>query len=136
MGFAEVPSKILDVYAEDDINTSSDQASGELRQSLLMAPAEGRLGLVSDYLSGVVARVLGTSAENLDRYQPLQTLGLDSLTTVELCNRLENDLRITVPLAELAKQPSLTQLSEVLLGLLPQGESKPADKPASLAPDA
>ncbi len=130
MGFAEVPSKILDVYAEDDINTSSDQASGELRQSLLMAPVEGRLGLVSDYLSGVVARVLGTSAENLDRYQPLQTLGLDSLTTVELCNRLENDLRITVPLAELAKQPSLTQLSEVLLGLLPLGDSKPADKTA------
>jgi phthiocerol/phenolphthiocerol synthesis type-I polyketide synthase D len=84
---------------------------------------------VSDYLGGVVARVLGTSAENLDRQQPLQRLGLDSLTTVELSNRLENDLRITVPLSALAKQPTLTQLSEVLLGLLPQRESRTAATP-------
>jgi aryl carrier-like protein len=129
MGFAAAPSKILDVYVEDNNDSGCDQSAGELRQSLLMASPEDRLELVSDYLGGVVARVLGTSAENLDRQQPLQRLGLDSLTTVELCNRLENDLRITVPLSALAKQPTLTQLSEVLLGLLPQRESRTAATP-------
>lgn len=131
MGFADVPTKILDVHAEDSTSSVADQNSNELRESLLHATAADRQELVVDYLSSVVARVLGASAEKLDRFQPLQNLGLDSLTTVELCNRLENDLAITVPLSELAKRPSITQLSDVLLGLLPQGESQATEKASS-----
>lgn len=129
MGFTDVPSKLIDVHAQDDVSysTGSNQ-SNELRQSLLLAKADERPSVMSDYLSEVVARVLGTSADALDRNQPLQHLGLDSLTTVELCNRLENDLGVIIPLESLSGQPDVTRLTQTLLDLLPQNEADSVDR--------
>nr|AEH26521.1 polyketide synthase [uncultured Acidobacteria bacterium A11] len=120
VGFASVPSKILDLYEKDAATATAEQNSSELLQSLRQASAGELPDLVMSYVASTIARVLGTQAEKLDPAQPLQALGLDSLATVELCNRIEGDLRITMPHAELAKKPTLVQLAALVLSLLPQ----------------
>jgi acyl carrier protein/NAD(P)-dependent dehydrogenase (short-subunit alcohol dehydrogenase family) len=120
VGFTTVPSKVLDLYEQDAATATAEQSTSELLQSLRQASVAELPKLVKTYVATAIARVLGTQADKLDPTQPLQTLGLDSLATVELCNRIEGDLRITMPHAELAKKPTLTQLSAVVLNLLPK----------------
>ena len=43
--------------------------------------------------------------------QPLTKLGIDSLMAVELKNRVEIDLELTIPVTALLQGPSLAQLS-------------------------
>jgi acyl transferase domain-containing protein/surfactin synthase thioesterase subunit len=52
---------------------------------------------------------------NVDTRQPLQQLGVDSLMSVNLANRLEAALGVSVPVATLVRGPSLEQLADELL---------------------
>ena len=52
-------------------------------------------------------------------HQPLTKLGIDSLMAVELKNRVEVDLGLTIPVTALLQGPSLAQLGARLVGQLP-----------------
>lgn len=54
--------------------------------------------------------------QRVDTRQPLQQLGVDSLMSVNLANRLEAALGVSVPVATLVRGPSLEQLADQLLG--------------------
>jgi acyl carrier protein len=66
-----------------------------------------------------IARVLRCSPSKIDVHQPLTRLGIDSLMAVELKNRVEVDLELTVPVTALLQGPSLSQLSARLVSQLP-----------------
>ena len=61
-----------------------------------------------------VTRELGLEGA-VDTRQPLQQLGVDSLMSVNLANRLEAALGVSVPVATLVRGPSLEQLADELL---------------------
>ena len=65
--------------------------------------------MLQSYLSEQVARVLGLSPSKLDLQQPLIHLGLDSLMTVELKNRIAVDLKVNVPVAKFLQGISVDQ---------------------------
>lgn len=95
-----------------------DAAVAELsltRDQLLAAASGERQQLLESYLSGLLARVMGFSAAKLDLQQPLYSLGLDSLMSVELRNQIETHLGVVVPL-EYFSGLSITQfVTQVLL---------------------
>ncbi|GGC48545.1 type I polyketide synthase [Chelatococcus reniformis] len=85
------------------------------------------------YLEGVVARLLRLDAgEAIAQAQPLVELGLDSLVTIQLRNRLRTDLEIDLPVSEMIQAGSLDQLVEVIGTRLGSGES--ASAAARIAP--
>jgi acyl transferase domain-containing protein/NAD(P)-dependent dehydrogenase (short-subunit alcohol dehydrogenase family)/aryl carrier-like protein len=88
-----------------------------LETVLAAAPGERR-GLLDTLLRDKVARVLGTSPDKLDVEKRLLHLGLDSLMAVELRNWIEGELRVRFPIVELMRSPSLSGLTEILLGQL------------------
>ncbi|MEH2361779.1 type I polyketide synthase [Nostoc sp.] len=66
------------------------------------------------YLQSTVAYVLGLNANQMDNEQPLNTVGLDSLMTVELKNRLQADLGVDVPIAQFIEGIALNDLVNII----------------------
>jgi acyl-CoA synthetase (AMP-forming)/AMP-acid ligase II/acyl carrier protein len=85
---------------------------------LAAAPAE-RLGLLEAHFRGEVARALRLGPAAVDPRQPVSTLGLDSLTTLQLKNALEASLGVSLPVTRLLNGVSIATLaSQVLTELL------------------
>jgi NADPH:quinone reductase-like Zn-dependent oxidoreductase/aryl carrier-like protein len=101
------------------------------------APEERR-GLLDALVRGKVARVLGTSADQLDVEKPLLNLGIDSLMAVELRNWVEQELRVSLPIMELMRSPSLAHLTDVLLEQLaaPEGTAITEGRKGHATPSA
>jgi acyl transferase domain-containing protein/acyl-CoA synthetase (AMP-forming)/AMP-acid ligase II/acyl carrier protein len=57
------------------------------------------------------ARVLRLAAAALDVEQPLNNVGIDSLMAIELKNRIEADLGVTVPMVKFLEGPSVRDLA-------------------------
>ena len=103
---------------------------------ILSNPSRGqRAELVETYLRKMAAKVLGLGTTSLDPHQPLVNLGLDSLMAIELRNRIEVNLGVSVPLVEFLKGPSIAQLVGLLLDqvaessvstITPRAEREPA----------
>jgi NAD(P)-dependent dehydrogenase (short-subunit alcohol dehydrogenase family)/acyl carrier protein len=117
--------------------------AGALAHELRSAPpAEGRMRL-QDHVRQQVARVLGADAEQLDLHTPFETLGLDSLMTVELKNRLEHALGLPLSTSLLWAHPTITSLARLLVerlgledaaaGPLPEAASFSSDEANALA---
>lgn len=89
-----------------------------IRAWLSAAEPAQQQGILMAYLQRQLARALGAPAARLDPDQSFATLGLDSLKALELKNRIESDLDVEMPLVSFIEQPTLSQLSRVLLGKL------------------
>jgi hypothetical protein len=72
------------------------------------------------------------ATEKVDRAAPLTHLGLDSLTAVELANRLQGAVTMPVPMKSLYGETSIKGLAHNLLGLL--GQAGSADQAAATPP--
>lgn len=71
---------------------------------------EQRQQTLAQYLSNQIAGVLGHTSLKLDAHQRLNRLGIDSLMSVELKNRIGSDLNVTVPVATLLQGITFEQL--------------------------
>jgi amino acid adenylation domain-containing protein/non-ribosomal peptide synthase protein (TIGR01720 family) len=126
-GAAAVPpmfSQLYDEAASDANSAAAEGATG--RNSLLAAPPEKRKELLLGLLRDKVARVLGSAAARLDLDKPLTESGLDSLMAVELRNWIEGELRLTLPIVELMRGPSVARLADALLQQLSGADAPPA----------
>jgi NADPH:quinone reductase-like Zn-dependent oxidoreductase/acyl carrier protein len=130
-------SPLLSELAEEvELSGSSGpkhKGDGLTREKLRVTPPEERRSLVETFLVGQMAAVLRCSPSTVDLHQPLNRLGIDSLMAVELKNRVEEDLEISVPVTMLLEGPSLSQLATQLLKGL-DAPSAAADAPPALAP--
>ena len=61
---------------------------------------------------------------------PLNFLGIDSLMAVELRNRIQADIHVTVTVAHLLQKPTISQLVDVLLEQLQNADDVPQLVPA------
>jgi acyl transferase domain-containing protein/NADPH:quinone reductase-like Zn-dependent oxidoreductase/thioesterase domain-containing protein/acyl carrier protein len=91
---------------------------GSVSARLRAAGAEERTGLVEDFIVAQVAGVFGMADGKLDRTAPLTSLGLDSLMTVELINRVDTELGLRIPMGDLLRGPSIKELAQIMLRLL------------------
>jgi NADPH:quinone reductase-like Zn-dependent oxidoreductase/acyl carrier protein/short-subunit dehydrogenase len=105
--FAEFASDEVEdvgVTAVSDIITQLEQAeSGRPRQTLL-----------ANHIRAQVAQVLQLSPERIPFNKPLKTLGIDSLMTLELRNRLENSLGLTLSATLIWNYPTVDALTPFL----------------------
>jgi acyl carrier protein len=70
--------------------------------------------ILENQLREQAARVLRLPAAALDVEQPLNNLGLDSLMAIELKNRIEADLGVTVSMVKFLEGPSVRGLAAFL----------------------
>ena len=123
---------ILDVVAQWTLREESPLV-GALQDASLEAPAENgrhiraslltvepleRQQLLENYILGKIATALKISPSRLDAQQPLNSLGLDSLTAVELKNWIETELNVEVPITIFLQEPTIAQFSAQLLDQL------------------
>lgn len=124
---ALVYAKVLTTAAAVPRTVRSTPAS-PLAAQLASAPRETRRNVLLEALRDEVSGELELDGV-LDTSLPLRQLGVDSLMSVNLANRLEGALGLKVPIAMLVSGPSLDDLSEDLLGQLDQPSADPGSTP-------
>jgi NAD(P)-dependent dehydrogenase (short-subunit alcohol dehydrogenase family) len=87
-------------------------AAAEVRTA---SPEERRRRLPA-FVAGELATVLRLDPAGVDLAASIGGLGLDSLMSVELKNRLERALGVSVPMARLLEGPTVLELAEELAG--------------------
>ncbi|MEK7727815.1 MAG: SDR family NAD(P)-dependent oxidoreductase, partial [candidate division KSB1 bacterium] len=98
------------------IENTSAPRQVELLQRLQNASGPQREELLEQNVRAQIARVLGFEASRpMDRQQPLQQMGLDSLMAVELRNALGAMLGTTLPATLLFDYPTLHALVQYLM---------------------
>jgi NADPH:quinone reductase-like Zn-dependent oxidoreductase/acyl carrier protein len=105
----------------------------EVMKRLAAAGPEEKAALIAEVLCKHVSHVLRIPEGKVDVKAPLTSLGMDSLMGLELRNRIEASLGVTVPATLLWTYPTVTALSLHLAGGPPK-EAAPAE-PAQPARD-
>ena len=108
-----MPSLIADLVRHAGVVPVEETPLEEIADPLLRyqdaAPEDRPLALTS-YVQSRIADSLGMSPTQLDVQQPLNYMGLDSLTAVGLRNRIKTDIGIAIPLAEFMGDSSVSRL--------------------------
>ncbi len=114
-------------FTNDQANKSANAKSGLVGQ-LLSLPAEEQAVSLTQSIAESLAKILGTSAQQIDTSVSVANMGLDSLMLNQLRNWILQKLEVNYPLMKIAKGPSIAQLAE---GVLVELKAKSgADKPA------
>jgi acyl carrier protein len=122
-------SCITDALASPDFMQAKTSA---IRDLISGSQPHDRKTILEDYLRDLVAKSLRMSAAKISTQQPLNNLGIDSLTAIEVKRRVESDLGVIVPVVSLLQGPSIAQLAQQLLDEMKtavgvESELKPGD---------
>lgn len=98
--------------AEAEAEACNEQS---FAQRVAHADPEQRLELVIAQLQELAARVLRMDRTKLDIQQPLNTLGMNSMMAIELKNRIDLTLGVTVAVVELLQGFGVAQLAARVL---------------------
>ena len=115
--------------ASAEADGAPSDSAGELGRRDLLALAEAdRRPLAESYLRQQVARLTGVAADRLDPERPLTSVGLDSLTAMELGSRLAADLGTSLPFTSLLEGVGIARLTdEILEQLVPSSDAVPGE---------
>jgi myxalamid-type polyketide synthase MxaB len=101
-----------------EVSAGVDQRSkqrSEFRQRLMSAPESERYEMLREHVREQVAKVLGMrEGQWPDVEQGFFELGMDSLTSLELKNRLQASLEVTLPATLIFDAPNIQALSRYL----------------------
>jgi len=97
---------LQDAGAEEE----SRQASAKMRAALASAEPGMRRALLEEHLTEQIAQVLRTSSTRISRDTPFNTLGMDSLMGLELRNRLESSLGVSLQATLVWSHPTIAAL--------------------------
>ncbi|MEV4742845.1 type I polyketide synthase, partial [Streptomyces sp. NPDC049555] len=116
---------------------SGTETAVDLAQRLARLEAPERLRFVTDLVRAQVAAVLGhTDPGEIDPARPFQDLGFDSLTAVEMRNRIGTVTGLRTPATLVFDHPNVTALATHLLAeLTGDGADGPAPAPRAAADD-
>lgn len=92
--------------------------AGRLRDALAERPAEDRAPALLDALLGHIGAVLDLDPARIDPGRPVVDLGMDSLLVMEVLDRIDHDLGLTVYPREFYQQPSVRAMADYLLAEL------------------
>jgi pimaricinolide synthase PimS1 len=104
------------------------EGAGALLERLRGVPQEQRAGVVLDSVRREVAVVLGHSSQTaIDPERVFKELGFDSLSAVELRNRLAFESGLRLPATLIFNYPNASALADYILSELPHGGTAGAD---------
>lgn len=106
------------------------------RETLLAAPSGERRRLLTDYLVGLLGRVLALRPARLEGGEALTAFGLDSLAAVEIQNAIEEAFGVTVGAIELLEGLTVNELVDRILGSLEAPKPSPERIPARALAEA
>ena len=112
---------------------TGSRSGGSVASRVRHAAPEEQAAIIEDFLAEQVARVFGIEVAQVDRSTPMTHLGLDSLMAVDLMNRLESELSLSVPMGSVLSGPNVQQLATTLLGLVLANGGN-ADSPDEVSP--
>ncbi|HMQ34043.1 MAG TPA: SDR family NAD(P)-dependent oxidoreductase, partial [Chloroflexaceae bacterium] len=112
------------------------QRGGTFRLALLTAEPGRRRSLLETHLREQAAHVLGLSPSRIDKHSPLGSLGFDSLMTLDLRNRLETSLGLSLSATLVWNYPTITDLTDHLAERLGITLASPAGLPTPLENDS
>jgi acyl carrier protein len=96
---------------EDTSTLKQGGSSSKVRVALLAAELGQRRGLLEDHLREQIAQVLRTPASRINRDTPFNSMGMDSLMGLELRNRLESSLGVTLQATLVWSHPTIAALT-------------------------
>ncbi len=107
---------------------ADDKKSGQqLRAQLLGVAAAARAPIVTRFVREQIASVLKSRPDAVELDRPLVEVGLDSLTSFELKNRIEAELGTSLTIGAFLQRPTARHLVNVVLEKLDTAASDPAD---------
>lgn len=104
-----------------------DAAGGSIGPRIMAAATEDRPAMVENFIAENLAAVCSIDAAGIDFDTPLTSLGLDSLMAVELMNRIEGDLGLSIPMGKVLSGPTIRQLAAMILQSLTGSEGSEMD---------
>ncbi len=107
-----------EVMKQDANREKSASRAKEMRERLQNTIPEERLPLLEQHLLEQFGVVLHLEPSRIDRTAPLQSLGMDSLMSLELRNRLEASLGLRLSATMLFTYTSIARLGNHLLDIL------------------
>ncbi|MBI1211653.1 MAG: SDR family NAD(P)-dependent oxidoreductase [Alphaproteobacteria bacterium] len=119
--------RLADVMA----STASGAGGGRLRGELVATKGAERERILKEFLAQQIARVLKLDAKTLEETRPLNELGLDSLTSFQLKNKIESEIGVTLPVGKFLQKPTVVSLAQTIsetLDTAPAEEGKGAEK--------
>jgi NADPH:quinone reductase-like Zn-dependent oxidoreductase/aryl carrier-like protein len=118
--------------------TETASPAQRIQDAILSASQEDRKHILRKYIVTQLARVLGSSEEKIRSDQPLIELGMDSLMTIELKNKIEKETGLSLPTVILMRGPSIEALTELLLQQLsaPQPSAMTSEPTEQIQPAA
>ncbi|MEU6393703.1 type I polyketide synthase [Streptomyces sp. NPDC046939] len=129
----EVPEVAAAMKADDAVDDRAADRRGGLRAQLAALPAAERERALTDVVRAQVAAVLGyTDGNEVAATRAFRELGFDSLTAVELRNRLNEATGLALPATVVFDHPNVRDLVRHLRGLLidDSADEQPAALPA------
>ncbi|MEM9271363.1 MAG: SDR family NAD(P)-dependent oxidoreductase [Cyanobacteria bacterium P01_F01_bin.143] len=103
----------------EDNSQSSTVVQSEFLQQLESTIAKERRELLTNHVRWQVIKVLGLNSSHLiELQQGFFELGMDSLTSIELRNRLQTSLGLSIPLTASFDYPTVGELIDYLITLL------------------
>lgn len=106
------------VFVDFAIESNLVKKSNALAQELLEIDEDKRLDIVTDIIKETLAKTLKMDSTKIDIHIRLNTLGVDSLTAMELQSDMETNLGVKIPTLELMKGPTIKQLAKIALDIL------------------
>ncbi|WP_170319936.1 type I polyketide synthase [Polyangium spumosum] len=127
----------LPFFAEITKHAGGRRARGteSARRLLEAAPANERPALLEKHVLEQVALVLHLDPARIDRSTALTSLGMDSLMTLELRNRLESSLGVRLSATVTFTYPNVAALARYLLPIVepaPVAEPSPQEQAAAI----
>jgi acyl transferase domain-containing protein/acyl carrier protein len=118
-----------------DAKGESPAVAESFAERLLRLPAGARVTAVSDLVTAEVRTVLGFRSDQIvDPTQGLFDLGMDSLTAVELRNRLQNRIGRTIAGTVVFDHPSIDALTKHVGEVVVGSERAAVSSPVSIQP--
>jgi phthiocerol/phenolphthiocerol synthesis type-I polyketide synthase C len=116
-----------------DSTTIEGRGGDRIRAELDTLDGSERPARLASAIADEIRAVL-RSSEPIDRNEPIESLGIDSLMALELRNRLEARLGITLPVALVWAYPTISDLAGLLCERLGYAPMSDAPKPSEAEP--
>ncbi|ETR74506.1 MAG: hypothetical protein OMM_00152 [Candidatus Magnetoglobus multicellularis str. Araruama] len=97
-------------------NTKQEEFPEQLLNNLSFSSPDKRKSIIKAHVRSQIAEILGFNNQyDLDYQQGFFQMGMDSLTSIELRNRLQSQLQCSLPATITFKYPTIDELSEYLV---------------------
>lgn len=115
-------------HAEYDrrVEIAQEQTAAGLSETVAFDPAQD-LERLETYLGDQVTHVLELDASEMTWDQPLDEMGLDSIMALDLKQKVEKELDVELPVADLLEGPSVRQLAEKISSLATSGSEQASE---------